>query len=268
MLFTIVTPSFNCGEFLPQNLKSVRDQGFGPDQLEQWVIDGGSTDGTVEMLKQQKDIQWVSEPDRGLSDAVNKGIQRSRGQWIIWLNADDLLAPDACRIFLEHAQRYPDKRIFCGDLAYLRADGSVEQTLKGWDYNLEELLGLRTSINQPATFAHREVYEKVGLIDVSIRYAMDYEWVVRAMHHYQCQPIPHLLAYSRRRAGSLTHAYMADHYRLFLQMRRRYRKPRFSKAELYLRFYLYTEPLRSILWLRRLVRRGKRLVGREPLHPI
>ena len=101
MRFSVITPSFNCGNCIADNFRSVRDQGFPPDQLEQWVIDGGSTDGTVELLTQQPDIKWISETDRGLSDAVNKGIQRATGDWIIWLNADDLLAKDACKIFLE-----------------------------------------------------------------------------------------------------------------------------------------------------------------------
>jgi glycosyltransferase involved in cell wall biosynthesis len=265
--FSVITPSFNCRDFILDNLRSVRQQGFPPDELEHWVIDGGSTDGTVEVLKQQPDIRWISERDRGLSDAVNKGIQRARGDWIIWLNADDLLAKDACKILLEHARKYPDIRIFAGDLEFMRADGSIEQRISGWDYNLEDLLGRRTGINQPSTFVHREAYQKVGLIDVTNRYAMDYEWVVRAMHHYRCLPIPHVLSYSRRRAGSITHVHMKKQFEEFIRQRRKYGKPRLSWAELTMRFYIHTDFLRRIRWLRRGVRKVKALFGREPLHP-
>jgi len=268
MQFSVITPSFNCKDFILENIECVRSQGLGPEQLEHWVIDGGSTDGTVEILKRTEGIKWVSERDKGLSDAVNKGIQRAAGDWIIWLNADDLLAKDACKIFLQYVEKYPDIRIFAGDLCFLSADGTVEQTIKGWDYNLDDLLGMRTGMNQPSTFVHREVYQKVGLIDVSIRCAMDYEWLVRAMHHYQCVPIPHVLSFSRRRKGSITDAHMAEHFREFLRQRRKYGKPFFSRAEFYNRFFIYTDPLRQIRWVRRAVRRVKRVFGQEPLHPM
>jgi glycosyltransferase involved in cell wall biosynthesis len=267
MLFSIVTPSFNCGDCILENFRSVREQGFPPDQLEHWVIDGGSTDSTVELLKQQADIKWVSERDRGLSDAVNKGIQRAQGDWIIWLNADDFLAPDALRVFLEQVRKHPQTRIFCGQLTILRYDGSVEQTVPAWDYNLKDLLGTRTGINQSATFIHREAYAKVGLLDVSDRYTMDYEWLVRAMHHYECAPIPHVLTFYRRRRGSITDANLVRQFENFLAIRRRYGQPRLCRAEFRIRFYLYTDWLRRVRWFRRSVRRIERLLGKEPLHP-
>src|SRR5262249_37846723 len=154
-------------------------QGLGADQLEHWIIDGGSSDGTVELLRTQPDVHWISEPDKGLSDAVNKGIQRAKGEWIIWLNADDLLAAEACGNFLRFAKLHPEIKVFAGDQVILRYDGTEEQKIQGWDYNLKDLLGYRTGINQAATIIHRSVYEKVGLLDVSNRFTMDYEWMVR-----------------------------------------------------------------------------------------
>ena len=155
MLFSIVTPSLNCKDFITDNIASVRKQGFGPDELEHWVIDGGSTDGTLDILARETDVKWISEPDKGLSDAVNKGIERAAGEWILWLNADDYLADNALKTLIEYARKYPDIRVFCGDETVLRYDGTVEQTLQGWDYSLEGLLGTRTSMNQASTFVHR-----------------------------------------------------------------------------------------------------------------
>ena len=268
MIFSIVTPSLNCKEFILRNIESVRTQGFGPDEVEHWVIDGGSTDGTVELLKAQNDIKWISEQDKGLSDAVNKGIQRSKGEWIIWANADDFLAPDALRVFLQYVNKHPDIKIFCGELAVLRYDGTLEQIYPAWDYNLKDLLGLRTGINQTSTFIHREVFEKVGLLDVNIRYAMDYELFVRIMHHYKCVPINHILAYYQRRKSSIMDAHMKEHFELFLKVRRQYNQPIFSKAEFRIRFYIYTDWLRQIKPVRKAVRFAKRIVGKEPLHPM
>jgi glycosyltransferase involved in cell wall biosynthesis len=267
MLFSIITPSLNCGTFLPDNFASVRKQGFGPDELEQWVIDGGSTDGTLDTLKREPGVKWISEPDKGLSDAVNKGIQRAAGDWIIWLNADDFLAENALKTFLDYARKYPDIRVFSGDETILRYDGSVEQNVAGWDYNLKDLLGTKTHMNQAATFVHREVYQKVGMLNVSIRDAMDYEWLVRAMHHYRCVPIPHVLAFYRRRSGSIMDANAVRFFKTFLALRRKYNKPRLSRAEFRIRFYIYTDWLRRIPWLRGIVRRIKGLFGKAPLHP-
>ncbi|MGC8743283.1 MAG: glycosyltransferase family 2 protein [Verrucomicrobiia bacterium] len=268
MIFSVVTPSLNCKDFILRNIESVRSQGLNSDEIEHWVIDGGSTDGTLDILKAQKDIKWISEPDRGLSDAVNKGIQRARGEWIIWLNADDYLAKDACKVFLQHAKANPDIKIFCGELVVLRYDGTVEQIYPAWDYNLKDLLGTRTGMNQASTFVHREVYEKVGLLDVNIRYAMDYEWLVRAMHYYKCQPINYVLAYYQRRKSSIMDAHMKEHFETFLKVRRQFNQPYFSKAEFRIRFYIYTDWLRQIRPLRKGVRFVKRIFGKEPLHPM
>jgi glycosyltransferase involved in cell wall biosynthesis len=267
MIFSVVTPSFNCHEFILRNIHSVRDQGFGPNELEHWIVDGGSTDGTLELLAEHPDVNWISEPDQGLSDAVNKGILRSKGEWIVWLNADDYLAPDALRLFLRFTESYPDIRIFAGAQTYLGYDGSPEQTVKGWDYNLEELLSGHTEITQASTFVHREVYKKVGLLDVHNRFAMDYEWLVRAMHQYKCVPIPDVLSFYQRRRNSITDVHMVEQFKEFIRLRRRHNRPRLAKAELFFRFYIYTNPLRRIRALRRTVRWVKRLFGKEPQHP-
>ena len=267
VIFSVITPSLNCKDFILQNIESVRAQGFDQTQLEHWIIDGKSTDGTLEFLKEQSNLQWVSEPDKGLADAVNKGILRSKGEWIIWLNADDMLAKDACTTFLQYVTKNPDVRIFTGDQIILRYDGTIEQTVKGWDYNLDDLLDWRTGINQAATFVHRSVYNKVGLLDITNRYAMDYEWMVRAMHHYRCVPIPHVLTYYRRRKGSITDAHQVKQFKEFLRIRRLYRKSFFSRGELRSRFYIYSNPLRQIRWVRKCVRIVKRLFGQEPPHP-
>ena len=268
MLFSIVTPSLNCGDFIRKNFASIRQQGFGPEELEHWVIDGGSTDGTLDLLKCERNVKWISEPDKGLSDAVNKGIQRARGDWILWVNADDFLADNALKVFLDYTRQYPDIRIFCGDQTVLRYDGSIEMTKPAWDYNLKELLGTRTSINQASTFIHREAYDRVGLLDVSDRYTMDYEWLVRAMHFYKCVPIPQMLTYYRRRKNSITDAHTVKQFERFLELRRKYKQPCFSRAEFRVRFYLCTEPLRRIRPLRRFVRGIKELFGVAPPNPL
>ena len=108
MRITVVTPSYNQARFLERTLRCIHEQ-QGDFELEHWVIDGGSTDGTVEMLEQWKDkLQYVSEPDRGQSHALNKGLALATGDIICWLNSDDLLLPGALAkvadYFRSHAQ--------------------------------------------------------------------------------------------------------------------------------------------------------------------
>jgi glycosyltransferase involved in cell wall biosynthesis len=267
-LFSIITPTLNCGRFLPRNLASIRSQGLPAEEIEHWVIDGGSKDGTVEFLREQSDVRFISEEDQGLSDAVNKGIQRATGQWIIWLNADDELAPNALKTFKDALTHHPEARLFCGGQKIFGYDGQLERTDPGWDYNVEELLGTRTSIIQASTFAHRSVYEKVGLLKVDFRRAMDYEWTVRAAREFRCQPLPDILTHYHRRPGSIMDANMAGFFREFLRVRRTYHLSRLGPGELRIRFYLATEPLRQIQWLRRCVRSVKRIHGCEPAHPV
>lgn len=267
ILFTVVTPSFNCAPYIKRNLESVRQQGLPPGQIEHWIIDGGSTDGTVDILRSASDIRWVSEPDKGLSDAVNKGIQRSQGEWIAWINADDQLCPGALKTVRDWAQRFPDAKIFVGDEIILRYDGTQEQVVKGRAYTFDDLLGRESGINQASTIVHRSVYERVGLLDVGIRYAMDYEWMVRASEFFPCVYIPQALTAYQRREGSLMDAHMAAHFRTFQAVRRRYRRPPWELLGRRIGFYLATEPLRRIRWVRKLVRGIKVAFDREPLHP-
>jgi glycosyltransferase involved in cell wall biosynthesis len=268
MIFSIVTPSLNCGEFIRNNFASIHQQGFGPNELEHWVIDGGSSDGTVAILKAEPNVKWISEPDKGLSDAVNKGIQRAKGEWIIWLNADDLLADSALNIFLEYARKHPEVKMFEGAQTYLGYDDMPEQTVPGSAHRLDDILGTETGMNQASLFVHREVYQKVGLLNVNIRYAMDYEWLVRAAHHFECVPIKEVLTFYRRRPGSIMDAHMVKHFQTFLDVRRRYNQPRFCRAEFRILFYIYTDRLRKIRWLRKQVRQVKGLFGAAPLHPM
>jgi len=267
-LFSIVTPALNVALLLPRNLASVRNQGLADDEIEHWVIDGGSQDGTVEFLRQQSDLKFISEKDCGLSDAVNKGIRRATGEWIIWLNADDELAPGALKAFKESLKQYPHCRMFCGGQKVFGYDGQLEQTTEGWDYNVKKLLASRTAIIQASTFVHREVYEKVGLLDVECHDAMDYEWTVRAAHQFRCQALQVVLTHYHRRPGSIMDAHMAAFFRTFLRVRRRYRQSYFTPAEFRIRFYLATEPIRRVRWIRSGVRSVKRLLGHEPLHPM
>jgi len=264
----LVTPALNCAPCIERNLESVRSQGLPEAEWEQWVIDGGSTDGTVAILERTPHLRFVSEKDRGLSDAVNKGLRRAEGEWLIWLNADDALAPGALHRFFEELPRHPDTWMFCGQEKIFRYDGSLETVEAARTYRFEELIGPQTAVNQAATIVHRSVYERVGLMDETYRYAMDFEWTVRASREFRCQPLDFVIAHYHRRPGSIMDKGIAAQHREFLKVRRRYECPKWDRHELRLRWYLWSEPLRRMRWLRRAVRAVKGWTGRGPLHPM
>jgi Predicted glycosyltransferases len=177
MKVSIITPSFNQGEFIERTLRSVSTQSGA--EIEHVIFDGGSTDNTVAVLRAfSPPVRWVSEPDRGQTDAVNKGLAATDGEIIGWLNSDDVYYPGAVRSVLEFFQRHPDV-----DVVYGMADHIDKQDVPFESYPTEpwshERLVETCFICQPALFFRRRVVERCGLLDASLQYCMDYEYWLR-----------------------------------------------------------------------------------------
>jgi glycosyltransferase involved in cell wall biosynthesis len=177
---TIVTPSFNHAPFLEATLRSVLLQGY--PNLEYIVVDGGSHDGSVEILRRYEPWleSWVSELDRGQSDAINKGFRRAGGEILGWLNSDDLYEPNA----LGRVARFFAARPHC-DLLYGRGSYIDEDERKtadvDWIRPFNRRLFLAANfILQPAAFWRRRLWEQVGELDPSCHWTMDWEWLIRA----------------------------------------------------------------------------------------
>jgi len=179
---TIVTPCLNGAATLPQALASVAAQNY-PD-LEHVVIDGGSTDGTLEILE-AAGVRYISEPDSGLSDAVNKGLRMATGEGIGWLNADDLYEPGALhrvgRAFAERTEAHwvtGRCRIIDAHGRDIRRGVSAYKNalLARYSYGL---LVAQNFIACPATFVRRSAFDRVGLLDERFRYSMDYDLWLR-----------------------------------------------------------------------------------------
>jgi glycosyltransferase involved in cell wall biosynthesis len=177
-LISIITPSYNQGEYIEQTICSVLEQGY--PNLEYIIVDGGSTDSSVEIIKkyEQHLAWWVSEKDKGQSNAINKGIQRSNGEIINWLNSDDYYMPGA----LHHvAQQFTDPEIncYCG---YSRVFSETsEKCSSGTDVypgNLPKTIGW-ARIDQPETFFRKSVWDKIGLLNETFHYVMDKEFWIR-----------------------------------------------------------------------------------------
>ncbi|MCC6804246.1 MAG: glycosyltransferase [Anaerolineae bacterium] len=182
-LVSIITPSFNQAWYIQATIDSVLTQDY--PALEYLIVDGGSTDGTVDILRQCTDprMKWVSEPDRGQSDAINKGLKWATGEFIAYINSDDLLLPGAVSATLEEFRQHPDYALVYGDCIHIRSDGSqIAENYYGAEaFDLEQVLMGRVFIPQQTVFWRRTVTESIGAFDETLHYLMDVDYWLRAV---------------------------------------------------------------------------------------
>lgn len=175
--FTIVTPSLQQAPFIAETIESVLAQeGVTIDYA---VRDGGSTDGTVEILARYGDrVRWVSAPDGGLAAAINAGFRAGAGEILGWLNSDDLLLPGALREVDRFFADHPDVDLVYGGAIHIDEQGRELGAYRTQEFSFERLL--RTCfISQPAAFFRAEVFRRLGPLDESLHYSMDYEYWLR-----------------------------------------------------------------------------------------
>ena len=207
--FSIVTPSFNQAHFIEETLRSVSSQQY--PALEHIVIDGGSTDGTVEILKRYcstpcwEHLRWISEPDRGQSDAINKGFRMATGNIIGWLNSDDLYAADSFAKVSKAFELNPFVDFIYGDYLIIDETGKTLISKKEIDFDWEIMLCGLNYIAQPNVFFRSRVFKELGYLNESLHYVMDYEFWLRAANHgFRFQHIPSAFAACRWHLGAKT----------------------------------------------------------------
>ncbi len=176
---SIVTPSFNQAPFLEATIRSVLEQDY-PD-IEYFVIDGGSTDGSREIIQRYADrlAGWVSEPDAGQTDAINKGFARSTGDVLAWLNSDDTYEPGAVRQAVELLAQNPQVSMVYGDCNYIDEHGRVIGRFPAAQTDYRRLRQGYVHIPQQASFFRADLVRQVGKLDPSFYFAMDYDLWVR-----------------------------------------------------------------------------------------
>lgn len=179
MKISIITPSLNQGRFLRNCIESVLNQ-KGVD-VEHMVIDAGSTDETLDILRSYPHIDWVSEPDKGMSDGINKGFRKATGDYLIWLNCDDFLMPGALENVVACLQNRPDIDVLHGDCVFVREDGSPIYRKRDHPADEFTLLFVGCFIPSTSTFLSRRIIEAGEFLNISYRVCMDWDYYLRLL---------------------------------------------------------------------------------------
>lgn len=261
---SIVTPSFNQAAFLEKTIRSVLLQGY-PD-LEYMIIDGGSTDGSVDIIRKYEKwlSYWVSEPDRGQSHAINKGLERASGQVYGWLNSDDYFLTRALSMVVQAYAANPEAGAWCGGC--LRVDGKGRKIEERWPQGLDEHSVANWLVNhfsQSACLFSAQAWKTCGPLKEELCYTMDFDLWVRIAREYPIVKVPSLLSADHVHGSAKTVKNIADMYAeiIAVQIREGYEQARhesvvrLAQSEVLIQrlYYLAHKPLaRPILPLLRL----------------
>jgi glycosyltransferase involved in cell wall biosynthesis len=180
-LLSVLTPIYNPGRYLAACLDSVSALTVDHEHV---VVDGGSSDGTVDVLRAREDpaLRWISEPDRGQTHAVNKALAMARGELLMWVNGDDEVVPEGVQAAVEHLQRTPDCQVVYGGLDFTDADGTLRRPYRpaGWSWLRYLLLG--DYVPTPTFIFRAEHAARVGELDERWVDAADYDFYLRLTH--------------------------------------------------------------------------------------
>jgi glycosyltransferase involved in cell wall biosynthesis len=193
---SIITPSFNQAQYLESTILSVLNQDY--PNLEYVVVDGLSTDGSQEIIKKYEDklSWWISEPDLGQADAINKGLKKTSGEIVAWLNSDDLHLPWTINQAVKLFSANPEAGLVYGDAVSADGSGKLLNELRFEQWDISDLLMFRI-ICQPAVFMRRETLNRTGFLDPSYHFFLDHELWIRIARQSRIVHHPQIWAVSR-----------------------------------------------------------------------
>jgi glycosyltransferase involved in cell wall biosynthesis len=190
---TVVTPSYNQASYLERTIRSVLLQGY--PNLEYIVIDGGSTDGSVEIIRKYERwiTFWVSVPDHGQADAINKGLKRATGDWLAWQNSDDIFYPGAFAAVAMRSLSRPEADLIIGNINLIDEDDRVLTDLRFVRPTFKALLAEGMVLTNQAAFWRRRMHEQIGWLNEDMVCAFDYEWFVRVLEQRRADHVDRVL---------------------------------------------------------------------------
>jgi glycosyltransferase involved in cell wall biosynthesis len=190
---SVITPSYNQAEFLERTILSVINQGY--PNLEFIIIDGGSTDGSVEIIKKYEDrlAFWISEPDDGQTEAINKGLKRATGEWLCWQNSDDIFYQEAFVNLASAAKKYPNADLIIGDTMLIDKYDNPLRDIRFVKPTYHSALAEGMILTNQSAFWKNTIHEKIGYLSETLHYGFDYEWFLRLLKHYRAAHTDHIL---------------------------------------------------------------------------
>jgi glycosyltransferase involved in cell wall biosynthesis len=202
---SIVTPSLNQGAYIEENIKSVLNQKY--PNFEHIIIDGGSTDGTIDILRKYDHVIWVSEKDSGQSEAINKGFKRANGEILAWLNSDDCYEPNAFKTIAKEMNKDEGKYFVFGDCNVIDDKGETIGFIKGKYQGQNSLIEYWKDayIPQPSVFFYHELLPEIGFLNESLHYAMDWDFWLRISEKYSLlyvnKPLANFRSHGKQKTG-------------------------------------------------------------------
>lgn len=186
VLFSIITIAYNSAQTIERTILSIVNQSIGVEQLEYIIIDGGSTDETVNIIKKYESkfphLIWVSEKDKGIYDGMNKGINKSHGKIIGIVNSDDWLEPNAlCIIKQEYNQSKNKRTIYTGSLYFHYTNGTKQHLVINEEYFNRKKKKYIMPVRHPATFVPKDIYKEIGLFDIKFKIEADCDFIYRCI---------------------------------------------------------------------------------------
>ena len=203
-LVTIITPSFNQARFLEATIQSVLSQDY--PRIEYMIVDGGSNDGSVDVIKKYESrlAWWVSEKDKGQTDAINKGFAQANGEILAWINSDDTYEPGAVSAAVKYLQDHPEVGMVYGDCNFISESGRVIGKFGSAQTNYRLLRQGYAHIPQQTMFLRADLWKQVGPLDPSFYFAMDYDLWTRIAARTEIKYVPQTWANFRLHTSGKT----------------------------------------------------------------
>jgi glycosyltransferase involved in cell wall biosynthesis len=183
MKISVLTPSFNSEKYIIKSIESVLSQTY--HNWEHIIVDGNSQDSTVSILKQYQHLKWISEKDKGQSDAMNKAFNMASGDIIVYLNSDDYFYPNAFSIIIGEFRKDKNCNIVVGNLHTIKNGITSLSSNATIDWKDLSIIKGRFPLNPVSYFYKREVQEKTGNFPVNEHYTMDYWFLLRAFYFFK-----------------------------------------------------------------------------------
>lgn len=230
--FSIITPSYNQGLYIRDTIESVLNQDY--DSFEHIVIDGGSKDNTIDVLKEYPHLKWISKKDKGPANAINRAYKLATGDITTWLNSDDFFEKNIFKKIADIFTNNSDLRIICGMIKNINLNGEIIY-FKNFDlpFTYNYLLNISADVvKQPATFYKRDLFNEVNGLDESLKLVFDYDLFIKMLAKTKPLLIKEVFAYQRDYETTLSRKFMRRQAFEIFKVSRRYNGKLFSRLNL------------------------------------